>query len=274
METRANYVVTGAFTLAVIAGVFSFIFWFHNSGSGGARASYRVVFTGSVSGLRSGGSVLFNGIRVGEVSGLALDAHDPRKVVATISVDRASPVRADTRVALAFQGLTGLAEVALTGGAADAALLASDDGTPPTLYAAAGAGADVTQAARDVLSRISGLVVDNETALRSSLRNIETVTSTLAQNSERLDKVMAGLENLTGSGDKSGEIAQAAEAVRKLAENLDKRTDEISVGLTRFSNSGLKEFEAFAVDGRRTLAELNKAIKNIDQHPSRLIFGQ
>jgi len=100
------------------------------------------------------------------------------------------------------------------------------------------------------------------------------VTSTLAQNSERLDKVMAGLENLTGSGDKSGEIAQAAEAVRKLAENLDKRTDEISVGLSRFSNSGLKEFEAFAVDGRRTLAELNKAIKNIDQHPSRLIFGQ
>ena len=274
METRANYVVTGAFTLAVIAGVFSFIFWFHNSGSGGERASYRVVFTGSVSGLRSGGSVLFNGIRVGEVSGLALDAHDPRKVVATISVDRAAPVRADTKVALAFQGLTGLAEVALTGGAADAALLAADGGAPPTLYADAGAGADVTQAARDVLSRISGLVVDNETALRSSLRNIETVTSTLAQNSERLDKVMAGLENLTGSGDKSGEIAQAAEAMRKLAENLDKRTDEISVGLTRFSNSGLKEFEAFAVDGRRTLAELNKAIKNIDQHPSRLIFGQ
>ena len=132
----------------------------------------------------------------------------------------------------------------------------------------------MTQAARDVLSRISGLVVDNETALRSSLRNIETVTSTLAQNSERLDKVMAGLENLTGSGDKSGEIGQAAEAVRKLAENLDKRTDEISVGLSRFSNSGLKEFEAFAADGRRTLAELTKAIKNIDQHPSRLIFGQ
>jgi len=274
METRANYVMTGAFTLAVIVGVFSFIFWFHNSGSGGERASYRVVFAGSVSGLRAGGSVLFNGIRVGEVSGLALDTQDPRKVTATISIDHAVPVRADTRVALAFQGLTGLAEVSLTGGAADAAPLVADNGSPPTLYAGASAGADVTQAARDVLSRINGLVIDNETALRSSLRNIETVTATLAQNSQRLDKVMAGLENLTGSGDNAGKIAQAAEAVRKLAENLDKRTDEISVGLTRFSNSGLKEFEAFAVDGRKTLVELNKAIKNIDQHPTRLIFGQ
>jgi phospholipid/cholesterol/gamma-HCH transport system substrate-binding protein len=72
MEIRANYIVTGAFTLAVIVGVFGFIFWLHNIG-GGERISYRVVFYGSVSGLRAGGSVLFNGIRVGEVSGLALD---------------------------------------------------------------------------------------------------------------------------------------------------------------------------------------------------------
>jgi len=274
MERKANYVLIGLFTFAAIAAAFAFVFWVHYASDKKQGVAYRVIFDGAVSGLRVGSSVLFNGIRVGEVSGLALDTQDPRKVTATISIDHAVPVRADTRVALAFQGLTGLAEVSLTGGAADAAPLVADNGAPPTLYAGASAGADVTQAARDVLSRINGLVVDNETALRSSLRNIETVTATLAQNSQRLDKVMAGLENLTGSGDNAGEIAQAAGAVRKLAENLDKRTDEISVGLTRFSNSGLKEFEAFAVDGRKTLVELNKAIKNIDQHPTRLIFGQ
>ncbi len=46
------------------------------------------------------------------------------------------------------------------------------------------------------------------------------------------------------------------------------------MGLNQFSNSGLKEFQAFAVDGRRTLAELNKAIKNINEHPSSLLFGR
>ncbi|HML08460.1 MAG TPA: MlaD family protein [Xanthobacteraceae bacterium] len=274
METKANYIVTGAFTLAVIVGVFGFIFWFQNGGGVGERTPYRVVFAGSVSGLRTGAAVLFNGIRVGEVAALTLDARDPRKVVALISLERGVPVRADTKVGLAFQGLTGLAEVSLTGGSADAALIVADGGGPPTLYAEPSAGADVTQSARDVLSRIDGLVAENETALRTSLRNIETVTTTLAQNSQRLDKVMAGMENLAGSGDNRGEIAQAAEAIRRLAENLDKRTAEISTGLARFSNSGLKEFEAFAVDGRRTLAELQKVIKNIDQHPTRLIFGQ
>jgi phospholipid/cholesterol/gamma-HCH transport system substrate-binding protein len=273
METRANYIVTGLFTLAVIVGAFGFIYWFQNNGGGGERAVYRVVFAGSVSGLRTGAPVLFDGVRVGEVTALALDAHDPRKVEASISVDRAVPVRADTKVTLDFQGLTGLAEVSLAGGAADAALIAANDGGPPSIYADPNAGADVTQAARNVLARIDGLVADNETAMRTSLRNIETVTATLAQNSDRLNKVMAGLENLTGSGDDHGEIAQAAEAIRKLADNLDKRTAEISTGLSQFSNSGLKQFEAFAVDGRRTLAELQKTIKNIDEHPSRLIFG-
>jgi phospholipid/cholesterol/gamma-HCH transport system substrate-binding protein len=273
METKANYIVTGVFTLAVIFGVFGFIYWVQNIGGGGEHTLYRVVFTGSVSGLRTAAPVLFDGMRVGEVKDLALDRRDPRKVEALISLDRAVPVRADTEVKLEFQGLTGLAEVSLTGGSADAPLVVADAGKPPTLYADPHAGADVTQAARDVLSRIDGLVAENEAALRASVQNIETLTSTLARNSQRLDQVMAGVENLTGSGDNHGEIAETAEAIRRLADNLDKRTGEISVGLTQFSNSGLKEFEAFAVDGRHTLAELNKVIKNIDQHPTRLIFG-
>jgi hypothetical protein len=45
---------------------------------------------------------------------------------------------------------------------------------------------------------------------------------------------MAGLENLTGGGDSRGEIAQAADAIGKLAENLDRRTDESPPGSRAF----------------------------------------
>ncbi|HEY2527420.1 MAG TPA: MlaD family protein [Xanthobacteraceae bacterium] len=274
METKANYIVTGLFTLAVIVGAFAFVFWFQNSHDSSDRLAYRVVFDGSVSGLSTGAAVTFNGIRVGEVSALSLDAHDPRKVVAMLAVDRSVPVRVDTKAGLAFQGLTGLAQVSLAGGAADAAPLVAHGGEPPTIVADASATADVTEQAREVLARIDGLVADNETALHLSLHNIETITSTMAQNSERLNDVMAGLQNLVGGADGNGQIGQAADSIRHLADDLDKRTDEISTGLVQFSNSGLKQFEAFAVDGRHTLAELNKAIKNLDQHPTRLLFGR
>ena len=275
METRANYIITGSFTLAIVALAFAFVFWFQHRSGAGARTEYRIVFDGSVAGLQTGAAVNFNGIRVGEVASLALDKQDPRKVLATISVDHDAPVRVDTKVGLEFQGLTGLASVLLTGGAADAAVPVADNGGPPLLHADPELSADVTKQARDVLSRIDGLVADNELALRSSLRNIETVTSTLADNSARLDKVMTGLQNLIGGtdGNGNGQIGQAADSIRKLADDLDKSTNAISTGLVQFSNAGLKEFEAFAADGRRTLGELNKAIKNIDQHPTRLIFG-
>ena len=274
METKANYVATGLFTLAVIVGAFGFIYWFQRAGGSDGEAAYRVVFDGSVAGMRTGAAVTFNGIRVGEVAGLALDARDPRKVVALLKLERAVPVRADTKAGLAFQGLTGLAEVALTGGSADAGPLVAAAGQPPTLYADAGETADVTQQARDVLARIDGMVAENEKALHASLRNIETVTNTLARNSQRLDEVMAGLQNLTGGPDGDGQIGKAADSIRRLADDLDKQSTQISAGLTQFSTTGLKQFEAFAVDGRRTLAELQKTIQNINEHPNSLIFGR
>ena len=130
-------------------------------------------------------------------------------MVALIALERVVPVRADTKVALAFQGLTGLAEVSLTGGSADAAAAHRRCRRPAdALCRPRSAAADVTQAARDVLSRIDGMVAENETALRISLHNIETVTTTLAENSQRLDKVMAGLESLTGGTD--GNAARSA----------------------------------------------------------------
>ena len=48
--------------------------------------------------------MLFNGIRVGEVTNLGLVADSPRQVDATIAVASGTPVHSDTKVGLDFQG--------------------------------------------------------------------------------------------------------------------------------------------------------------------------
>jgi phospholipid/cholesterol/gamma-HCH transport system substrate-binding protein len=270
METRANYVLIGLFTLAVIVGGFGFVFWFSTVGGAGARATYRIVFDGSVSGLNTGASVLFNGIRVGEVTRLTLDPAAPRSVVAMVSVEKSIMVRADTAVSLEYQGVTGTASIALRGGSTDAPALS---GNPLTLTVDAAGAQDVTQAAREAMRRIDSLVADNETVLKTSLKNIEVFSQTLATNSKRIDQILAGAEGLLGTETQPGDIAQAARAIKAAAEHLDARTAEISTGLARFSNSGLRQWEALAVDGRRTLAEVDKMVRNIDRNPSRLLFG-
>ena len=149
METRANYVLIGLFTLAMIAAAFGFVYWFQHTGGTGERVTYRVLFDGPVSGLRTGSPVLFNGIRVGEVTGLILNPQAPRQVVVTLSVDPKAPVRADTKVSLDYQGLTGIASLSLTGGMLDSPKLPQANRIPPTLIAEPGANQDVTQTARD-----------------------------------------------------------------------------------------------------------------------------
>ena len=96
MEDRAKYVLIGLFTFAVIAGAFGFVYWLHATSGTKDSAAYRVIFSGAVTGLRVGGPVLFNGIRVGEVSDLRL-TDNPAEVAATLAVAPKTPIRSDTR---------------------------------------------------------------------------------------------------------------------------------------------------------------------------------
>src|SRR3954471_4700725 len=102
METRAPFVIVGAFVLAAILAVFGFVYWLNNAGGIGKRESYQLVFNGPVPGLLVGAAVLFNGIRVGEVTALELVADRPRDVHVSVAVAEHTPVRADTKVSLDF----------------------------------------------------------------------------------------------------------------------------------------------------------------------------
>jgi phospholipid/cholesterol/gamma-HCH transport system substrate-binding protein len=274
METRANYVVIGLFMLAVVAGVFGFVYWFQNFGGVGARAYYRLSFDGSVSGLGTGSGVLFNGIHVGEVTALSLDPKHPQRVIATVAVAKDVPVRADTQVGLEYAGVTGVASIALKGGSASLPPLAGPRDNPPLLAAAPGSAQDVTQGARDTLRRLDDFIAENQAAFHHSLDNLDKFSGALARNSERLDKIVEGMQNLTGGADgKSGEINEAARSIRKLSQDLDKRTAEIAAGVNQMTGTGTRQLNAIGADARRMIGEVEKAVKNIDKNPSRLIFG-
>jgi len=195
METRAPFVVVGAFVLAAIMAVFGFVYWLHNTGGLGPRTTYHVQFDGSVPGLLIGAGVLFNGIRVGEVTDLGLAPDNPRRVNATISVATTTPVRADTRVGLEFQGLTGIPVIALEGG-----MQLANSGPVPTLIAEPGAGRSMTQAARDALLRVDTVLSENSGPLKDTIANLKVFSEGLARNTGKIDSILAGLEKTMGGG--------------------------------------------------------------------------
>jgi len=266
METRANYVLIGSFTLAVIAAAFGFVLWFQSLHTTKLRSPLRIVFEGPAAGLRNGGSVNFNGIRVGEVISVKLD--NPRRVVALAMVEHNAPVRKDTLVGLEFQGLTGVAAISLKGGEEAAPPVPLGEDGIPVLTADPNALQDVTEAIRGTLQNINRVVADNQEAVKSSLRNLETFTASLARNAERIDDVMLrvdgvmgradnlmlGLNTLAGGKD-GGELFMTVKSIKELADDFDKRSG------------------ALMADGRRTLADISRAVNNLDRNPTRLLFG-
>ncbi|MEA2864353.1 MAG: phospholipid/cholesterol/gamma-HCH transport system substrate-binding protein, partial [Bradyrhizobium sp.] len=173
-----------------------------------------------------------------------------------------------TLVGLEFQGLTGVAAISLKGGAEAAPPVPLDEDGIPTLTADPNALQDVTEAIRGTLQNINRVVADNQEAVRNSLRNLETFTSSLARNAEKIDHVMLRVDGVMGKADNlmlglntlaggkdGGELFQAVKSIRELAEDFDKRSG------------------ALMADGRRTLGDISRAVINLDRNPTRLLFG-
>jgi phospholipid/cholesterol/gamma-HCH transport system substrate-binding protein len=266
METRANYVLVGLFTLAVIASAFGFVLWFQSLHTAKARTPVRIVFEGPAAGLRNGGNVNFNGIRVGEVVSVKLD--NPRRVVALAMVENNAPIRKDTLVGLEFQGLTGVAAISLKGGEEAAPPVPLDEDGIPVLTADPNKLQDVTEAIRATLQNINKVVADNQEAVKNSLKNLEVFTTSLSRNSERIDAIMSRVDGVMGKADSlmlglntlaggkdGGELLLTVKSIRELAEDFDKRSG------------------ALMTDGRRTLADISRAVNNFDRNPTRVLFG-
>jgi phospholipid/cholesterol/gamma-HCH transport system substrate-binding protein len=326
METRANHIIIGLFTLLVTAGAFAFVWWFGGNFEGN-RVTYRVIFPDSIAGLTKGSTVLFNGLGVGEVTNLGLSPDDPGKMQAVIAVQDEVPVRQDTKVRLEYSGLTGVASVMLEGGKADApALVAAADGGVPVLEAMPSEMQNLMEGARKFLARADGIlyqvetfVTDAKPQLEASVANIRTFSEglgavepekvkqiidnavtfsdALARNSgnvdamladarimieqlkgasARVDGVLAKADTLLGDGQNSGvfdEVKKTAEAMRVLAENLDKRTASLSGDISQFTGQGLRDLSGLISSGRQTLSNVDRVVRTLESNPQRFLFG-
>ncbi|MFW6024617.1 MAG: ABC-type transport auxiliary lipoprotein family protein [Dichotomicrobium sp.] len=199
METRSRYILIGLFTATIIGAIFAFIYWLDNAAALSDRTIYRVRFEQPVSGLLVGTGVAFNGIRVGEVTELRLDAKRPKEVMALIAVDRDAPIRSDTRAEIDYQGVTGVATILLVGGSASAPPLTPRDGEPAVITADMRAGQNWTRSVGKVVTQLEDILDENAEPLNTAVTGLSKFSEALGRNADRIDSILAGLEKMTGS---------------------------------------------------------------------------
>ena len=230
METRANYVLIGAFTLAAVVGAFLFIMWIAGYGVAGSHRTFQVVFNGSVAGLSSGANVSFNGIKVGEVTHLTFSRSDPHQVVADIDVNSEAPIDRNTKARLETQGLTGGAVVALLGGATAGPALVGENGRPPVIYAGQSmqlqdildSVAALSTKATSVLDDADKIIAENSPTIHSALANVDQFSKALADNSAGVD---AALKSVGELGKQIGPLAARLQTLSDDADRLVQAVD-------------------------------------------------
>src|SRR5690554_705726 len=214
MEPRAHHVLIGLFTLLAALAAIGFALWLAKAHQQGQVQQYVVVFNEPVRGLSRGSAVLYNGIRIGEVEDLRLNPADLRMAQALIAINADIPVREDTRARLVLTGITGLSVIELSGGSPLSPLVLDpeDDSIPeiiatpsPLTQLLAGGDHLMTNITELVFSARSVLSSENVESIGNTLRNLDTLTTSL---SDQREDLKALLNTLTVASEHAGDAMQ------------------------------------------------------------------
>ena len=241
----------GSTTLALIAVAFVGLLGYRKIHALQQQSPLRIVFEGSASGLRQGGSVNFDGVQIGEIKSLKLD--NPRKIVALVSVDSSAPIRKDTVVGVEFQGLTGLAAIALTGGAAAAAPVPLDDDGIPILTA----DLSEIESIRDTLHNVDRILVGNRSMVKDALLNFETYTASLASKGDAIESIMRKADDAFAGIDSA--VTKVDNLVPGLASGRPDELFEKVKTIRELADSFNRKSATVMEEGRRSLLDISEA---------------
>ncbi len=255
METRANYVIVGIFTLVAIVAAFAFVYWTSAIGDRGELATLRVRIPGSASGLGRGSAVLFNGVKVGDVRRVYIDVLNPTVAIADAEIDRLTPITKSTQADIGLAGLTGQANIELKGAdLREANLLdeAERDGRVAEITANPSAVTNLLQTAQNiftradkVLTQLEGFATDVRGPLTVTAQNVQKFSDALARNSDGIDKFLESIsalsEELQGV---SGKLDGTLKAAENLLNSVDTKKIETIVGNVETFTSSLKDQSA------------------------------
>jgi phospholipid/cholesterol/gamma-HCH transport system substrate-binding protein len=297
MTGKTNYVLVGLFVLALTLTLIAGLLWLGSGGPGRVYDEYLVYMQESVSGLSPDNAVKYHGVDVGRVREIGLDPRRAEEVRLLLEIDRGAPIREDTVATLETQGLTGLAFINLTGGAAASPTLKARLGEQyPVIQSRPSTWGRLDRAVEELATNLIGvskrfellLSDENQRHISRSLAHLDDLSSALA---ERSGDMASALDDLTTTlrhtRDASTGLSDLVTTLQSSASALERMADEIrdtsaSVrrvvrardrDLQRFTGEALPEAAVMINEARRAAQNLRRFSEQLERDPSVLLRG-
>lgn len=217
----------------------------------------RIVFNGSASGLRRGGTVTFDGVPAGVIRSIKLE--NPRRIVANVMLDNAAPLRKDTEVGIEFQGLTGVANIALVGGAPSAPPVPLDQDGVPILTADWSEQQSIT----DTLHHVDDFLIDNRQTIKDAMLSFETYTASLKSKGDAIDSIVGRADDAFVSFDNT--MSKINNAVPGFSDGKTEELFEKLKSLRELADTYKQKSATFLDDSRRMLFDLSEGANNFSR---------
>lgn len=273
METKANYVIVGIFTLAAILAAFGFVYWTAAIGDRGETIELRVRIPGSASGLSRGSAVLFNGVKVGDVRRVFIDVDNPSIAIADTLVDRNTPITRSTQADIGLAGLTGQANIELKGAVSQEPNIldeAEANGTVAEILANPSAVTNLLQTAQDifrradnVISQLEGFVGEARGPLTQTIQNAQKFSDALAANADGVEKFLSSVSALSDElAGVSGKLDGTLDAAEQLLRSVDR---EKVAAIVDNVETFTKSLGDSSDDLERIIANVDTTVKSVNE---------
>jgi len=284
METRAHHLVIGSFAVGITLALVMFLLWIGKIQLNREFQYYDLVFQGSVAGLSVAGDVLYNGIKVGEITNIDLDPDNPDHVLVRVRVRKDTPVKNDSVASMDSQGLTGVASILISGGTEKAGPLTAGDKqqypiipTKKSTFQELFAGTpELINRGNKLLERAAGFLSDeNQKVFADTLNDIHRLTKNLANASDRLDSITASVDELAKNTNVliKGDAKETFADIRGVAGDIRQVMAEARGPLRDFARSGLPELLLLISDARQMIGTIDRAAQRFESSPSSILFG-
>lgn len=298
MEGRVNYATVGIFVVVLTSFLFAFIIWMSVIGHGKLYRTYITYVHEDVTGLSVESPVRFNGVKVGYVENIRLDEKNPKLVKLVMRIEPDVHITTSTYAILHAQGVTGVVYVNLKVDSDDPTLLVASAGQsypvipsrPSLLMQLSAVLPEMTKDIQKLSSSI-GDVLDkkNRQSIQDSLKNIATITKTLADNSHDFTDTMHSLDNVLANvsvasnqfPDAIKQLHQTLGSVNQLSQSMNQTSKTIrntmqsgQVAIHNFSTQVMPNAEQALSNLSQATIGVQHLTNQLQREPSMLIRGK
>lgn len=289
MENKSHAFVVGLFALLLLAaGIFA-IYWL--GGVSEATNDYVVVTRQNIGGLNPQAQVRYRGIRVGKVSDIRIDQHDPSNILITISISRNINLTQGTVARLGYQGITGLAHILLLESGRDADPLPPNNAEPPRIVMMPSlidelgeTGAATLREMRQFITNLDAAFnEENRAHLTATLVNLDAASAGMKPALENLNLTLLQMRKLLDERNVNNLSLALAEIGPLLAETrttvgkIQQAADKLDVAIGDPAANGaaalIPRLNEMAGDFSTTSLQLSRVLRTLEDSPQGLIFG-